>query len=207
MRAAMEVSGAAATRNSTSSSTLSGGVRSKIRHHGAPKAQQYAPAPHMTTGVPMRLSANEVDEEESDEEGYGRVHRRTGSGRSSLGSGQRASTMYGQPQPERASASSSLANTPPSGYQPSGYNPIEAQMRSNPSQEPHSSHQYGNGSDESDRENSFGGIGSLPQRLKAPDEDSKKMDLADLRRRGSVDERTTTMTGYGRLFVANPDMD
>jgi len=27
----------------------------------------------------------------------------------------------------------------------------------------------------------------------------------DLKRRGSVDERTTTLTGAGRLFIANPD--
>ena len=29
----------------------------------------------------------------------------------------------------------------------------------------------------------------------------------ELRRRGSVDDRTMTMSGAVRLFVANPDMD
>jgi hypothetical protein len=28
----------------------------------------------------------------------------------------------------------------------------------------------------------------------------------DLRRRGSVDDRTMTMSGAGRLFIANPDL-
>ena len=36
-------------------------------------------------------------------------------------------------------------------------------------------------------------------------EQAKKAD--ELRRRGSVDERTMTMGGKGRLFVANPDLD
>lgn len=226
----MEVSGAnTGTRNSTSSS-LSGGVRSRIIHHGAPKAQQYTPAHHLTTGVPMRLSANEVDEEDSDEEAR-TSHHRSGSGRSSLGSAKRTSTMYGQPQPipqsgERASASSSLGNTPPSGYQvPTSIS--RARQESTTSQETPTPQQYsapdyfaatrgptngGGGisagshdSDSSERENSFGGVGSLPRRVKVPAEE--KTDLADLRRRGSVDERTSTMSGYGRLFVANPDMD
>jgi len=228
VRAAMEVSGTgAATRHSASTSSLSGGVRSKIRHHGAPKAQQYAPQAHMTTGVPMRLSANEVDEEDSDDEGPGfNIHQRTGSDRSSMGSGRRVNIMHGQQYaPERVSASSSLVGyTPPSGYQPQQ---ADAHPRHDSlSQETPKPHQYGgpnsfatkvpsredaragsNGNKDSERENSFGGIGGLPQRLKVQSEEAKKTDLADLRRRGSVDERTSTMSGYGRLFVANPDMD
>lgn len=36
-------------------------------------------------------------------------------------------------------------------------------------------------------------------------EQAKKAE--ELRRRGSVDERSMTMGGKGRLFVANPDLD
>lgn len=136
--------------------------------------------------------------------------------------------MYGQTQPDRASAASSLHNTtPPSGYQLQGHGlqTSHARHERTVSQETPTPHGYGgpdyfvvrpqtggvstgsNGSNESERENSFGNIGSLPQRLKVPDEEAKKLDLVDLRRRGSVDERTSTMSGYGRLFVANPDMD
>ncbi|KAJ9629343.1 hypothetical protein H2203_001716, partial [Taxawa tesnikishii (nom. ined.)] len=92
-RAQMEVVGGAnGGRISTSSG---GGVRSKIRHHGAVKAQSYNPTSSANlsgAGVPMRLSASEVDEGDSDDEdryaGYGqRYHQRNDSGRSSLGGG------------------------------------------------------------------------------------------------------------------------
>ena len=59
-----------------------------------------------------------------------------------------------------------------------------------------------------DEELNFGGVGNLPQRrTESEDELAKEQDLADLRRRGSVDERTLTMSGYKKLFVANPDID
>ncbi|KAK5004940.1 hypothetical protein LTR60_006406, partial [Cryomyces antarcticus] len=93
VRAAMEVVGGNNLgRASTSSSGIAGGVRSKIRHHGAPKASSYNPTNLSGAGVPMRLSASEVDEGESDDDSQhapGLYHRRTDSGRSSLGSGRR----------------------------------------------------------------------------------------------------------------------
>jgi len=60
--------------------------------------------------------------------------------------------------------------------------------------------------DEAERENSFGGVGRLPQRTQDVEE-TRQNTIDDLRRRGSVDERSMTMSGYGRLFVANPDVD
>ena len=57
-------------------------------------------------------------------------------------------------------------------------------------------------------EKSFGGIGGLPQKSAAwqqAEAERQKKVSDDLRRRGSVDDRTMTMGG-GRLFVANPDL-
>lgn len=50
----------------------------------------------------------------------------------------------------------------------------------------------------------FGGVSGLPQKTQAQIDYEKKVS-EDLRRRGSVDDRTMTMGG-GRLFVANPDL-
>ena len=118
-RAAMEISGthlSPAGRGSASGggSSLTGGVRSKIRHHGAPKAQQYAPTTNPASGVPMRLSAREVDEEDSDDDNYATktFHDRSGSGRSSVGSAGRVASAYGL-QGMTPGRSSSGGNTPP----------------------------------------------------------------------------------------------
>lgn len=57
----------------------------------------------------------------------------------------------------------------------------------------------------SEHENSFGNVGQM----EAPKSEEKPRKTSDeLRRRGSVDERTNTMgyMGQGRLFVANPDL-
>ena len=64
MRANIEVAGGknAPARGPSGSSSMAAGVRSKVRHHGAPKATLYAPTTYTGTGVPMRLSASEVDE-------------------------------------------------------------------------------------------------------------------------------------------------
>jgi len=224
----MEVSSSSHHHSSASNRTGTlGGVRSKMRgHHGGMKSSQYAPGLHPASGVPMRLSANEVDDEDeergSDEErrlgtmsGQGRWHRRTESARSSLGSGSRMST-YGdrtppaQHQPQyqqypgaapppasfsRSSTDEHAAQSPVSSFYNTPTRPAAPQQRD---------------SDDTDRENSFGGVGGLPQRFgtgQSLGEDLGKSNSDDLKRRGSVDERTMTMSGYGRLFVANPDLD
>ncbi len=64
---------------------------------------------------------------------------------------------------------------------------------------------YFAGGEEEEEERSFGRVGGLPQRVsvRSPEEERKIND--DLKRRGSVDDRTMTMSA-GRLFVANPDL-
>ncbi|KAH7042702.1 hypothetical protein B0J12DRAFT_673841 [Macrophomina phaseolina] len=211
MRAAMEVVGGHQTsRTSTSSSGVAAGVRSKIRHHGAPKASLYTPANLTGSGVPMRLSASEVDEGDSDNDsnGVNNLHNRSGSGRSSLGSGRRVYS-YAGPSGARNSASS----TPPSGQGNSptdmvaGETPVQgdfARRNSYFAQRRNTGLSGGSGSS-GERENSFGGLGQMPQHEPQAAEPKKTSD--DLRRRGSVDDRTMTMSGAVRLFVANPDND
>lgn len=59
-----------------------------------------------------------------------------------------------------------------------------------------------NGSGSSGERN-FGDIGTMPKNLPKHEHDHKTSD--DLVRRGSVDERTMTMSNT-RLFIANPDL-
>jgi hypothetical protein len=170
------------------------------------------------------LSATEIvnpEEGIEDREGLP-LHRRTGSGRSSAGSG-RFPSGYQRPQQGRFSGSS--GNTPPN---------LEAGEERNDI-EPPVSIVIGNGddekkvpygtngsmdnvgtfstdlkdrspsshSDESEREDSFGRITELTAPSGALVAAQKAKAAEELRRRGSVDDRTTAM----RLFVANPDLD
>lgn len=185
-------------------------------------------------GVPMRLSATEVEDEADDRNrnsrqeeelneweqdpawGYAGVrpnqsqhHRRTGSGRSSLGSQRRATGSGYQP---RLSTSSS---TPTSGHSrsPSEIHlhdlaeektPYASARPGNDYFDTHDSKTHGSDSSNSERENSFGGPAALPKRVKEQKEYKEAAD--DLIRRGSVDERTMTIGRGVRLFVANPDL-
>ncbi|KAK3637426.1 hypothetical protein LTR22_018298 [Elasticomyces elasticus] len=136
----------------------------------------------------MRLSASEVDEGDSDEEsgsGYAnKYHSRTGSGRSSLGSGHRVESM-GDLLEEETPVPDTQYNSQVTDYftQPGG--------------------QGGSGSS-GETEQQFGGISKLPERRSNMLETHHKTS-EELKRRGSVDDRTMTMGG-GRLFVANPDL-
>ena len=106
IRAAREITGKTAEgRTSTSGSMGSGslGVRSKIRHHGLPKATGYSSANMVGGGVPLRLSANEVGDDGytyDETDSGGRInHQRTGSGKSPdrwLGVDQRHQKRYSQ---------------------------------------------------------------------------------------------------------------
>jgi hypothetical protein len=223
LRAATEVAGgrhnSAAGRTSTSSSGAAGssGIRSKIRHHGAPKASTYTGGPNLSgAGVPMRLSASEVDEGDSDEEaggnGYNKYHSRTGSGRSSLGSGHRGHSGY-----YATGRGYSNGSTPPSGHSPvesmgdlvEEETPVPGDHQydrhhSDYFQQPVSGGQGVSGGSGSSEEGRFGGVSGLPYRTDTQREAIRKTS-DELRRRGSVDDRTMTMGG-GRLFVANPDL-
>jgi len=213
MRATQEVVGGNNHgRIPPSSSSGSTGMRSKIAHR-APKAQTYAPANLAGSGVPMRLSATEVDEGDSDNDSNnvaGQYHHRSGSGRSSLGSGRRVSS-YNAAQQARHSTNS----TPPSGNgSPENLSEL-AEETPVPNQYGGQSEDFGGaargtglsgGSGSSgERENSFGNLGAMPEHTR----NETKQSADELRRRGSVDERTMTMSGGGavRLFVANPDAD
>lgn len=211
IRAAREITGKisdgrTSTGGSMGSSSL--GVRSKIRHHGLPKATGYS-ANLVGGGVPMRLSANEVGDEGTynrEAESARRVdHQRTGSGLSS-GSHNRYSNT------DQKSLDHSQGNSLMSGQEVSPGNEDIPEMDETPMPGDHGSVDYfapepGNGGSgsSSERESSFGNVGQMkaPQAVRKEGKTSE-----ELRRRGSVDERANTMgyMGGGRLFVANPDL-
>jgi hypothetical protein len=205
-RAVQEVAGGshhAPPRSASGGSSMVGGVRSKIgRHHGMPKASLYAPQTYAGSGVPMRLSASEVDEG-SDEDGSsqktGNYHHRTGSGRSSLGSGRRMS--YANPVGRVSSNSSPPQNSSPEDLDDVAEEPTPHQFDSSDNYFEHTKTNLSSGSGSSGERN-FGEVGAMPTSL--PKTEKKGTD--DLVRRGSVDERTMTM-GAPRLFIANPDLD
>lgn len=216
MRAAMEVAGghkhaAQAARVSSSSSGMVGGVRSKIRHHGAPKASTYTGGALLAAGggVPMRLSASEVDDDadSDDDSGNGqKYHSRTGSGRSSMGSGHKVHSSY-----MASGRGYSNGSTPPSGHSPvDSMGDLREEETPVPNQYGTQSDDYfaqpggRGGSGSSGEERRFGGVGGLPQTQRTGEQEHRKTS-EELRRRGSVDDRTMTMSA-GRLFVANPDL-
>ena len=216
IRAAREITGAsraAEGRSSTSGSMGSGslGVRSKIRHHGLPKASGYSSANMVGGGVPMRLSANEVGDEGTyngnpSGGGGGPIsHNRTSSAHS-RDSRSQFLTVDTQQQSRRYSQSS---NTPISGQ--GGSNENIPELEETPVPGRHQTAEYfpsGNGhggsGGSSERESSFGNV---PQ-MEAPKAKKEGKSSEELKRRGSVDERANTMgfMGGGRLFVANPDL-
>lgn len=214
-RAAAEVAGghnyAAQSRTSTSSSGVVGGVRSKIRHHGAPKASAYnAGLTPGGAGVPMRLSASEVDDgNNSDEDVHsGRHHTRNGSGRSSLGSGRNRHAPH---------RSSGMNNAYSNGNTPPGASPVDSigeEETPMPREDGTGRGGYdyfdqaGGSGSSGEKEERLDVVGGLPNtgKLSAEEQIQRQKNAAeDLRRRGSVDERTMTMSGP-RLFVANPDL-
>lgn len=218
LRAVMEVNGGSQGRTSTSGSLGSGGmgVRSKIRHHGAPKAVGYTPASLIGGGVPMRLSASEVGDEGSsdDDTDSARYNQRTASGRSSFASYRK----YSAPRPP---GRLSQGSTPPSGQ---GASPDEGipeladptPVPGNHQRTAAGTHDYfnqslsgqntsgGSGSGSSG-ERHFGDVGTLGAPGGAPKRTDAHRTADELRRRGSVDDRAMTMSAV-RLFVANPDL-
>lgn len=204
------------------------GVARKIRHHGKPGISAFSASGANLAGaaVPMRLSASEVEDEETGgqvvEEGWGSgsfgsgvdatgrqmYHQRTGSRRSSLGSGRRVGAG-----PSRLSTASS---TPTSGHSRSPSETLNDLSEETPVPTSSRGNEYfqsaiqrgGSGSSSnSERENSFGGLADIPEsdRFERAGDRTSRDSVDELRRRGSVDDRTTTMSGV-RLFVANPDL-
>ena len=210
MRAAMEVAGGSHRVSTSSNNAPSVGIRSKIRHHGAPKASTYIGGGNMSgAGVPLRLSATEVDENDSDEEQdskYMKYHRRNGSGRSSLGSEHKGHNHL------HSGRAHSNGSTPPTGHSPidsmgdlmeEGETPVPGQYGEQSVEYFVQSGGNGGSGSSTESEQQFGGVGGLPKPQNNPDLQRRVSE--ELRRRGSVDDRTMTMGG-GRLFVANPDL-
>jgi len=231
MRAQLEVVGSnnglsvgsltAAGRTSTGLSSAGGKVAAKIRHHGKPGVIGYAPDSNLAGvgGVPLRLSATEVEGGDSDDDELGQKphHRRTGSSsRSSTASGKRGlgyrgSVVLGPSNSLSGSRRWSPGDTP----ERSGSLVVE---------ENEGDTNYAADDAASATARSFGS-GSSGERLdNVPDLSTHGQRLAtnsqmhatvtreksvksadDLRRRGSVDERTVSLNTTGRLFIANPD--
>lgn len=221
MRAAREVysTGQVVVGKGRTGTMGSGSMVGKIRHHGGQKQGRYTTATLAGSGVPMRLSANEIGAEEAED---GDI-KRPGSWRSSVGSGSnRFPSGYQRPQ-----GRFSTGSNPPSGGDNSpeeipeedlgkpeyfGENGAGTIHPSNATSLPNRSKSNGGNSSSStstgEREDSFGNVGDLGSApLSSVNPASEKKKSADeLRRRGSVDDRSMTMSGV-RLFVANPDLD
>ncbi|KAK4122286.1 hypothetical protein N657DRAFT_682086 [Parathielavia appendiculata] len=206
-----------AGRTSTGLSSTGGKVAAKIRHHGKPTVIGYSPGNlNGVSGVPLRLSATEVEGEESeDDDPVQRMHhRRTGSsGRNSTSSARRAMAYRssGGLGPAGGAARWSPGGTP--------------ERTGSLVQEKQGEPPLAGGGDDagSGKARSFGS-GSSGERLdNVPELSGASAHLAtnsmkhatvtreksvksvdDLKRRGSVDERTMTLTA-GRLYIANPD--
>ena len=233
MRATKEVVGGLgpqrlSTSGSGSLASSSNRVTAKIRHHGKAGLVGYSPGDLVggVGGVPMRLSASEVEGEDSDDDGDSgmgpKYHQRSGSGRSSVGSGQsgRRGLTYRQ---SGASSQWSSGNTPPSererkasigGYTDATETPIPgAHQRQKNYFSGDGTQSVGSGSS-GERADSVADLGNADAArlasnslLKSTVSREKSVrNPEELRRRGSVDERTMTMSA-GRLYIANPDTD
>ena len=212
IRAAREINGRGQVegRTSTSGSVGSGslGVRSKIRHHGLPRATGYSGGNMVGGGVPMRLSANEVGDDGNqydDAESGRRISgRSSGDNRWLNVDQQQRGNRYSQGSTPTGSGQGSSPNDDIPEMAETEETPVPGdQQQQGADYFAHSSGKGGSGGS-SERENSFGNVGQL----QAPKTEKESRTVDDLRRRGSVDERANTMgyMGGGRLFVANPDL-
>ena len=252
LRAAREVDGPPSRTSTGASGSLTAMNMGKktFRHPGKVVTVGYTPT-SLVGGVPMRLSASEVGDEgngedDADSQYVMDVHRRTASGRSSLGSNRRNNVDGRLSNPNstpHAAASSrfSEGNTPSSrgsrgseGFLDDGATPMPYHPHQHYPPQPNQhrpgvgyfvqeggtgiSGGSGGSSSAAERENSFGDVGDIPPPPAASTsamtnkpggamvrEKSYYRTPDELRRRGSVDDRTMTMGG-GRLFVANPDL-
>ncbi|KAJ5512454.1 hypothetical protein N7463_002006 [Penicillium fimorum] len=196
-RAYLEVHGAGAGR----AGTLGSG---KIRH-GPKGAAEFSPSNLVGAKVPVRLSANEVGDGDDDARSSdgGVIHRRTGSGRSSLGSTHRYPSGYSRIQGTMGSNS-----TPPNEKTdlPEVSENTPAEMHEEEKSRLSSLQKDDFATTHSSEQEQDDIVGDMKAPNAATSAAEKAQKAAELRRRGSVDERTTSMTNV-RLFVANPDSD
>lgn len=214
-KANMEVIGGGGGRTSTGMSSA-GKVAAKIRHHGKQGVVGYAPETNYVGvgGVPMRLSATEVEGEDSDEEDVTMQrlhHRRTGSsGRSSTASGRRGITYR---------TSGSLGHSAGKKWSPGDTPERAGSLAEDKAEYEVGDEQEFVGRAQSTKSGSSAekadGVPELTSPTAAKLASNSLLNAAltreksvknpeDLRRRGSVDERTMTLTA-GRLYIANPD--
>lgn len=176
----------------------------KIRH-GPKGTTEFSPSNLVGAKVPVRLSANEINDGEDDTHSLdgGALHRRTGSGRSSLGSAHRYPSGYTRPQGTMGSNSTppnektdlpELSENTPAELHEEEKSRLPSQTKDDAATTHSSEHEEGDA------------VGDMQAPSAAVTAAEKAKKAADLRRRGSVDERTTSMTNV-RLFVANPDCD
>ncbi|KAL2128771.1 hypothetical protein VTI74DRAFT_8677 [Chaetomium olivicolor] len=205
-------------RTATGLSSTGGKVAAKIRHHGKPTVIGYSPGSNYNGvgGVPLRLSATEVEGEESEDDdavAQRLHHRRTGSsGRNSIASGRRAmgyrssgglGAQHGgatkwspSGTPERTG---SLVDDKPGGQ---AYPAGESGSRKPRSVASGSSGERLDNVPELSGNSAHLANNSMKHAALTREKSVKSVD--ELKRRGSVDERTMTLTS-GRLFIANPD--
>lgn len=212
-RALLEVHGSSSTRSST---LISGG---KIRHSGNGRSISYNTSTMVGAGVPLRLSANEVggaDDGLDDRiDASQLIHRRTGSSRSSTASNRISAAHQRAAGQTRLSSSSSANNTPPNADIPDIVETPAATLENikdehflkkpNRSSANTASDQQRPTTSHSEEEDEFGKITEMAAPTGMSTAMQKRKISDDLKRRGSVDERTSSMTGV-RLFVANPDL-
>ena len=208
-------------RTATGLSSAGGKVAAKIRHHGKPAVIGYSPDSNLigVGGVPLRLSATEVEGEDSDDDDVVQQrlhHRRTGSSsRSSTASGRRGLGY-------RSSGGLGPSNSLSGGRK---WSPGDTpERRGSLVKENEGEMAYAADDAASGKARSFGS-GSSGERLDSvldlsaggPRLAANSMMHAtltrekstnnpdDLKRRGSVDERTMTLGSKVKLFIANPD--
>lgn len=236
MRANLEVVGSGTFlstgsngRTSTGLSSAGGKVAAKIRHHGKPAVVGYSPDNNYVGvgGVPLRLSATEVEGEDSDDDELAMQklhHRRTGSsGRSSTAGsiGRRGLTYRSSGGLQMTGGGSHGSNTSHTGSR--RWSPGDTPERSGSMAE--DKQETIQNDTISERAQSTGSGSSGERADDVPDlsppgnaarlasnsllhsaitREKSVRNPDELRRRGSVDERTMTLTS-GRLFIANPD--
>ncbi|RDA90719.1 hypothetical protein CP533_4034 [Ophiocordyceps camponoti-saundersi (nom. inval.)] len=214
MRANLEVvtSGRPYSGSRTSTGiSATGKVAAKIRHHGKTPVVGYAPGENHVGvgGVPLRLSATEVEGESSgDDDAHAAArlhHRRTGSsGRSSTASGRRgityrSSSGHGPQGGQRWSP----GDTPERPGSLAGQQPDDVTKALDDA----ASGRSGSSAERADNVAELGGGPRLANNSHLHSSLTRERSVKsaeELRRRGSVDERTATLTS-GRLFIANPD--
>ncbi|CEJ80793.1 hypothetical protein VHEMI00958 [[Torrubiella] hemipterigena] len=215
MRANLEMHSGYGNGRTRTGLSATGKVAAKIRHGKTPMIG-YAPGEtHVGVGgVPKRLLESDGDQESDEEDDSTYKHQRPqhnragSSGRSSTGSGQRGLTYRTSsgPIPPQAARQSSGSTPERTGSLAKDAAAAATMSDSISGRAPSS----GSGGSAAERLDNLTDLGKAPSAavnsmLNSVLTREKSVKTADeLKRRGSIDERSGTLTG-GRLFIANPD--